>query len=146
MNTGWTAPLRARVDERMSRSWATNSGAWRSYALLTALTLIEGVLLMTGPAARTSAASYRTIYQVGGPLWFGLVLALVGLALAVTPLWSHVAVRVTLMVGAVVHLLLGFSFIASIIADARAGLLGPPLYFAVGAWMLSQRELYRATT
>lgn len=123
--------------------WTGEPGALRAYALAAAMTLAEGTTMVASGPARFSSPAWHAIDTFGGPPIFGSALLTLGIALVLAPLVSATVVRGALLFCSIAHLLLGFSFVYSAVSDPRAGLTGIVLYFVIGFWLMSQREMYR---
>lgn len=134
---------RWRVNPRVRRFWNTADGAARAYGLLSAITLAEGAALMAGGATRATAPSWRFVYALGGPEWFGAALVVVGVALLLAPLGSVALLRAGLMLAAIAHLSFAFAFTGAAVADPRASWLAPVIFAGIAAHQLSHREAYR---
>ena len=136
-----TRHLTLRGDTRIL--WAANPGAARAYMAVTVLSLLEGLGLTATSPERTSGVAYRVINQVGDAFWVGVVLLALFTALVAAPLYAAWAVRYTLLAGAALHLMIGGSFGASVLAEPTAGPLAPLYGLVLGFWFISQAELYR---
>lgn len=126
--------------------WDTAAGSARAYALLSAITLTEGAALIAGGAVRATAPSWRFVYTLGGPTWFGVGLAVIGALMFAAPALSVAVLRAGLMLAAIAHLTFTFAFVGAALFDPRASLLAPVIFAGIGLHQLSHREAYRGVT
>jgi hypothetical protein len=137
---------RFRARPGIRRYWDRAAGSARAYALLSTITLLEGVALVAGGTMRATAPSWRFVFALGGPAWFGAALAAVGLLMLAAPALSVTLLRAGLMLAAIAHLSLAFAFTGAALVDPRASFLAPVLFAGIGLHQLSHRESYRGVT
>lgn len=123
-------------------NWAAHPGLGRAHGAVAVLAAYQGLTLLLGDPARSSAAAFNTIREVGGTTAWGLLLLGGAAALVAAACVGPRSTRAALLVGAMVHGLLALWFALAALHNPAVSLWGPGQFTIFCFWHVSQAMEY----